>query len=742
MQGVGFRPFIYRMAVKHGLSGEVDNRNDGVYLIVQGDSSAIDRFTNDVLHNAPPASRIKSIEMSPVRTAGYEGFSIAESKDFNRNVTEISPDIAVCRECLDDMETDPARIAYPFVNCTHCGPRFTIIEELPYDRQNTTMRSFEMCSKCKSEYSNIYDRRFHAQPIACNSCGPVYKYEDYSGFCTDIHDIVERITLQIDSGKIVAIKGFGGYHLLCDAFNNNAVLTLRKRKQRDSKPFAVMFRDIETASEYCFIDEEDKNELLSWRRPVVILRQKNELAPAVNNGLSTTGALMPYMPFHYLLFKKLNTRAIVFTSANMSDEPVIIDDVIACNELTRVADSMVSYNREILNRADDSVVRFINNRLTVIRRSRGFVPGPVDIRFEAEGILALGAEQKNSFCIGKGKQAILSQYIGDLRNKATLEFFTGSIERFGKLFRFKPSYLACDLHPDYLSSQYAENLEARLGIPLLKVQHHHAHIASCMAENCIDEEVIGVCFDGTGLGTDGTIWGGEFMITDLCEFRRYSHFDEIQLPGGDIAANEPWRSAFSYLWKYFGDDFDYYSIPAFRTISQEKFLALREMLNKKINTPLSSGAGRLFDAVSAMTGLCTFSSFDSEAPIRLESAICDFTDDFYPFQAGKTVMFRDTLKEILKDIPERSVSLISAKFHNTIARLILDVAVQIRSETSVNKIVLTGGVFQNKYLVEKSLYLLRKCEFETFTNHYVPPNDGGISLGQLVIASKKREICA
>jgi len=742
VQGVGFRPFVYRMAAKHGLSGEVDNRTDCVYILVQGDTSAIDSFTNDILHNAPPASHIKSIEMSPVLTAGYQGFSIAESKNPDNNVTEVSPDIAVCRECLEDMENDPERIAYPFVNCTNCGPRFTIIEELPYDRPHTTMSSFIMCGKCRSEYGDILNRRFHAQPIACNKCGPVYQYKDQSGCLTRIDEILDKISSQIQSGKTIALKGLGGYHLLCDAFNNDAVGILRQRKQRDAKPFAVMFKDIQAAEEYCFIDQDEEKELLSWRRPVVILRQRKEVSPAVSNGLNTTGVLLPYMPIHYLLFRRLDTPAIIFTSGNLSDEPVITSDVIAENELTRVADSVASYNREILNRADDSVVRFIGNRISVIRRSRGFVPRPVDLRFDVEGIIAMGAEQKNSFCIGKGRQAILSQHIGDLKNRPTFDFFIVSIERFEKLFRFKPSLIACDLHPAYLSSQYAESCETELGIPLIKVQHHHAHIASCMAENCIDEDVIGISLDGTGLGTDGNTWGGEFLIADLHNFRRYTHFDYIPLPGGDKATDEPWRIAFSCLYKYMRNDFDFESLPVFRSIGKEKLSAVKEMLDKNINTPLSSGAGRLFDAVAAITGLCTYSTFDSEAPMRLESVIREETDDFYSYYAGKPVLFADTMKEIIRDIQLKPVSLISAKFHNTIARVILDVSRQIRSETSINKIILSGGVFQNKYLLEKSLYLLGSDKFETFTNHFVPANDGGISLGQLVIASKTREKCA
>jgi len=724
------------MAVKHGLSGEVDNRSDGVTVTVEGDSKSIDRFSNDILQLAPPASQIKSIEINQVMINGYDCFQITASKTIDNQITEVSPDIAVCNECLEDMEKDPARIDYPFINCTNCGPRFTIIGRLPYDRPGTTMKSFRMCPNCKSEYNDILDRRFHAQPIACNSCGPVYKYSDRGKKLSRIDEIIREISSQVASGRTVAIKGLGGYHLMCDALNNSAVSELRNKKHHDAKPFAVMFRDLLAAGEYCFIDDAEEKELISWRRPILILKQKKELAAAVSDGLNTIGAMLPYMPVHYMLFKVLETPAIVLTSGNISDEPIIINDAEAEKQLMRIADSLVSYNRQILNRIDDSVIRFIDKKVLLIRRSRGFVPRPVDLKFNVEGILTLGAEQKNSFCIGKGNQAVMSQYIGDLKNQATYDFLIESVDRFSKLFRFKPKCIACDLHPDYLSTRYAEALEKDLNIPLVRVQHHHAHIVSCMAEKGIDEEVIGVSLDGTGYGTDGNIWGGEFLIAGLRDFKRYTHFDYVPLPGGDKAIEEPWRMAFSYLYKYFGSDFDYDSLPLFRMVEKGKLRMIREALDKKINTPLSSGAGRLFDAISAILGLCITARFDSEAPMRLESTINDETDEFYPFRLNKTIDFSTTLLAIIADLNRQTASVISAKFHNTIARVILDVSMQIRKETSLNKVILSGGVFQNKYLLEKSLYLLSRNKFKTFTNHFVPANDGGISLGQLVIASK------
>lgn len=727
------------MAAKHGLLGEVDNRTDGVSVLVQGDMKTIDQFGNDIIQYAPPASKIKSIDIKTTQINPFSSFNIVSSKTTEDQITEISPDIAVCDDCLEDLDSDSHRINYTFVNCTNCGPRFAIVEGLPYDRLKTTMKHFSMCNNCDKEYNDILDRRFHAQPIACNSCGPVYTCKGSLKSLSDISQILQEVSDQIASGKTVAIKGLGGYHLMCDALNSRAVSDLRKKKQRDSKPFAVMFRDIATARMYCFIDDEEEKEMISWRRPILILKQKKLLCEAVSNGLNTIGAMLPYMPVHYMLFRTLKTPVVVLTSGNVSDEPVLIDDEKAEEQLHSIADSFLSYNRIIFNRTDDSVVRIIDKEITLIRRSRGFVPQPVDLRCDVEGILALGAEQKNSFCIGKGRQAVMSQYIGDLKNHATYNFFIETIDRFSDLFRFRPELVVCDLHPQYLSTLYAEMFEKELNIPLVKVQHHHAHIVSCMAENGLDEEVIGISLDGTGLGEDKNIWGGEFLIAGLKSFTRYSHFDYVPMPGGEKAIDEPWRMAYSYIFKYMGENFDFESIPLFRSIDKKKLSIIREMIIKKINTPMTSGAGRLFDAVSAILLRCAEATFDSEAPMRLESVINCKTNDYYPFQAGKTVVFAETISGIVADSGRKDVSVISAKFHNTVAQAVLEVSKQIRKETSLNKVILSGGVFQNKYLLEKSLYLLDRNRFNVFTNHLVPANDGGISLGQIVIASKTRK---
>ena len=737
VQGVGFRPFICRLAAKHGLSGEVDNRNDGVVVKVQGDIKTIDLFSNDILMYAPPASHIKSIEINPKEFTGYEGFSIAESRNVNDLVTEISPDIAVCPECLADLEADPRRIDFPFVNCTNCGPRFTIVRELPYDRPKTTMDVFSMCPDCSREYNDILDRRFHAQPIACNHCGPVYHLKLKGRRpLTDLKLILEKVPEIIASGETIAVKGIGGYFLMCDALNDEAVKKLRYRKRRDAKPFAVMFRDLNSMKEFCIINDEEQKEILSWRRPILILRQKKELAPSVSGGLNTTGGMLPYMPVHYLMFRTLKTPAVVLTSGNISDDPIITDDKTAEQQLNPLTAAILGYNRQIYNRTDDSVIRMTGAGISIIRRSRGFVPRPVDLKHKVEGILALGADQKNAFCIGKGNQAIMSQYIGDLISPSAYDFLSETIRRFSEMFRFRPDHIACDMHPGYFSSQHASELEKELRVPLHKIQHHHAHIASCMAEYGIEDEVIGICFDGTGYGTDGNIWGGEFLISGLKKFERYSHFDYIPMPGGEMAIREPWRMAYSYIYKYSGESFDFDSYPLFRSAGKEKLLFLREMMETGTNSPLTSGAGRLFDAVSALLGLCTHETFDSEAPMRLESAIDCETDDSYPFRIGKTISFKDTLDSIIEDIPRRKAGEIAAMFHNTVAQAIFEVSRQIRKETSIKRVVLSGGVFQNRYLLEKATGLLKRDKFMVLTNHQVPANDGGISLGQLVIASK------
>ncbi len=735
VQGVGFRPFVYRMARKFNLSGNVRNLSDGVKILAQGEQKNVSLFLESLNNETPPAAQIHNISTKETEPQLITDFSIAESMDNTNAITEISPDIAVCPECLEDMRSQPHRINFPLINCTNCGPRFTIITDLPYDRRNTTMKPFRMCKDCSNEYNDILDRRFHAQPVACNICGPVYEMIYGDMIIQALNDIILTATNLLNEGKIIAVKGTGGFHLMCNAIDEKAVNRLRTSKMREGKPFAVMFKDIETVKEYAELNSLEEKSITSWRRPIVLLQTKKGLAPSVTLGLNTIGAFLPYMPVHYLLFDKLNLPALVLTSGNLAEEPIIINETKAEKVFKDTADAILYYNREIQNRTDDSVVKIIGNKERVFRRSRGYAPSPVNTTLNVEGIFAAGAELVNCFCIGKGKQAILSQHIGDLKNVETSEFYTESIEKFKRLFRFKPSFIAYDMHPDYLSTNYASKLKIK-GIP---VQHHHAHIASCMAEHGLNEKVIGISFDGTGYGADGNIWGSEFLLADLEGFERYSHFEYIPLPGGDKAVEEPWRIAVSYLYLTFGTHISYLDIPFLNRVGEPKLSLILEAIDKKINTPLSSGAGRLFDAVAALINVCPISKFHAEAPMRLEALTIPSLNSRYEISVQETISFKEMFQQILEDLNHKNpVNVISTKFHNTIIYSIFKTALKIRRETGLKKVVLSGGTFQNKYISERIESLLIKNNFDVFSQHKIPCNDGGIALGQLIIAAKKR----
>ncbi len=684
---------------------------------------------------APVVSQIDEIRVDKAEIEGLNDFVILASQDNSEETSEISPDIAVCAECLADMKTQPNRINYPFINCTHCGPRFTIIKDFPYDRKKTTMAPFDMCDHCREEYINIMDRRFHAQPVACNQCGPVYTL--YSGDKV-IRDFTEILTLAcsvIKNGGILAVKGTGGFHLMCDARNESSVSRLRLSKKREGKPFAVMFRDIESIKDFTHVSEEEEKALLSWRRPIVILNTANQPSYSISSGLNTMGVFLPYMPWHYLFFEQSGLDAIVLTSGNLAGEPIIINNLKALELMPSVADGVLTYNREIYNRTDDSVVRIMGGRERIIRRSRGFVPAAVNVHLDVSGILATGAELSNSFCLGKGKRAYLSQYIGDLKNRETMDFFEETVNLFLKLFRSKPLLVAADLHPDYLSTRYARSM----GIELMQIQHHHAHIASCMAENGLDEPVIGLAFDGTGYGDDGNTWGSEFLVCDYKGYVRRNHFAYMPMPGGDRAAEEPWRMGLSLLYQSFGDHLYDLDIPFIRSIDQKKARLITGAISKNINAPLSSGAGRLFDAIAGITGICTDSLFHAEAPMKLESAIRDDIGGFYDIDDTNGISFLPAIQQVCADLAQGvSPGIISARFHNTVVEATFREAEKIRRETGIKKIVLSGGTFQNKYLFESLETKLRKNNFVTFSHEKTPCNDGGLALGQLVIAAAKR----
>ncbi|MCK9254648.1 MAG: carbamoyltransferase HypF [Bacteroidales bacterium] len=735
VQGVGFRPFIYKQALKYSLNGWVENRNDGVLIQVEGSAENIEDFIKTIPTSAPTASYIKDIKTNNTERLNFTSFFIKKSENISNKITEISPDIAICTDCLKDLKEQKHRINYPFINCTNCGPRFSIIQDLPYDRAKTTMQKFKMCPICEKEYKDILDRRFHAQPVACNNCGPIYKLETKNFTSENLEEIIDICAELIDSGKIISIKGVGGFFMSCDALNQEAVSNLRKAKARDLKPFAVMCADIETAQEYAEISEDEKISLNSWRRPIVLLKTKKELAKSVCSNMDRTGIILPYMPFHYLLFEKLKSKIIVLTSGNISDNPIIIDDTEAKKFLFPISDALLSYNRDIFNRVDDSVEININKKLRVIRRSRGYVPNPIFLNFNCEGIFAAGAELVNTFCIGKQKQAVMSQHIGDIKNFKTYEFYEESVKRFKQMFRLNIDFAVYDLHPEYFSTKFAKEL----GVQELAVQHHHAHIASCMAEHGLDEKLIGVAMDGTGLGTDNKIWGGEFFICDYNNFERISHFDYIPIPGGDKATEEPWRTGLSYLYKYFGKDILNQDLDFLKNISEEKINIIISAIDNKLNCPESSSAGRLFDAVSAITNICTISGFHAEAPMRLEASIKSEISEKYDVEIGKIISFKKTLLQIIEDLKNKtSISEISVKFHNTVIFTILETANQIRNKTGLNKIVLSGGSFQNAYLLKNLENILANNKFIVYSHSKLPTNDGGIALGQLAIAAKFR----
>jgi len=737
VQGVGFRPFIYRLASELDLDGRVMNTNENIRISIQTDKLTLERFIDQIRQLAPPASEIGAISVETAPPEVFSGFRIIESKNLSEAVTRVSPDIAVCKDCLGDMKEQSRRLDYPFLNCTNCGPRFTIIKDLPYDRARTTMQEFTMCPACRNEYRDVQDRRFHAQPTACSVCGPEYTLVMGTAKINGIKEILGHTANLVDEGGIVAIKGLGGFFMACDALNQEAVKRMRDSKHREGKPFAVMFGNLEAAGRYCEISDAEASLLSSWKRPIVILKEKNGLAPGVSNGFASIGTMLPYMPFHYLLFEQMKTRVIVLTSGNLAEEPIIIDNRQAEDILGPVSDAVLHYNRGIHNRCDDSVAMVVRDQPRLLRRSRGYVPNPVQTGSSVEGIFAAGAELVNCFCLGKGKQAILSQHIGDLKNFETLAFYRETVDRFKALFRLEPVLVACDLHPDYLSTRYAREL----GLPTVAVQHHHAHIASVMAEHGVTEPVIGISFDGTGLGDDQRIWGSEFMVCDLAGYRRLAHLEYIPMPGGDMATHEPWRMAVSYLYRIYGRKLLDMDLPFLTKLNLATVDQVIQAIEKNINSPLTSGAGRLFDAVAALLDLCTRSGFHAEAPMRLENIISPGTREVYPYEEGTEISmapaFQAMVEEVISGV---DVGLIATKFHNTVGEIIVNGVRKISQESGIRTVALSGGTFQNSYLSSLVESGLLDAQFRVLFPRQLPSNDGGIALGQLVVAAKKREM--
>lgn len=785
VQGVGFRPFVYNLAKSLRLKGYVNNSSKGVTIEIEGDNVEI--FVDRLTKEAPPLSQIMSVDVIPMPYQGYSDFQIMESED-EGSFTLISADVSVCGDCFREMlDRRDRRYLYPFINCTNCGPRYTITKSIPYDRPNTTMSVFKMCPACKREYYDPGDRRFHAQPNACPVCGPQVqlRVKNEKARVKGKKPIEETIRLLKD-GKIVAIKGLGGFHIACDATNEDAVERLRLNKRKSNKPFALMSSDIEGIRKFCEVSQEEEALLTSNRRPIVLLKKKeNNLPEAISPNNPCIGFMLPYTPLHYLLFyhpfadvknskgnprlanensrppnpataeegnEGVNFEALVMTSGNISEEPIVIDNEEAISKLSGMADAFLVHNRDIFMRVDDSVTRVFTRKDPVdykkagspvfyIRRSRGFVPDPVLLHDDGPEVLGCGADLKNVFTLTKGSVAVPSQHIGDMENYETLMFFEESLRNLKSVYRVNPEALAYDLHPMYLSTQWALRQE---GIKKIGIQHHYAHVASVMAEKGLKDEVIGVSFDGTGYGLDGNLWGGEFLIADIRGFKRAGHFSYIPLPGGEVAVREPWRIAVSYLKTAAGDDVVAFlkSIGFVDKYGSDRISDILTIIDKRQFSPLSSGAGRLFDGISAMIGICDKNTFEGEAAIALEAAAREGIIEDYPvdikFRKTMEIDFCITVLKIIEDLKKgEEKGVIASKFHNTVISAIMRVAEKLSSLHSIKDVVLCGGVFQNMYLLERAMDGLKKRGLNCHIHEKVPTNDAGISLGQAYIIRER-----
>lgn len=745
VQGVGFRPYVYRLATGRKLRGTIRNTSAGVTIEIQGPAETIQDFVDRLPAEAPPLARITGLAIRDLPCNGDQEFCIVHSHDGEEVRTLISPDVAICPDCLREM-FDPAdrRYRYPFINCTNCGPRFSIIRDIPYDRPSTSMSVFPMSGSCLAEYENPLDRRFHAQPNACWECGPRVELWDKSGRRIECHDPVVEAVSALIAGHVVAVKGLGGFHLAVDATNPAAVARLRQRKRRVEKPFAVMVPDEEAAGEICELDSAAVTVLQSIQRPIVLLARKtagviaDEVAP-FNRYL---GVFLPYTPLHYLLFRTGKFKALVMTSGNMSEEPIAIDNREAVDRLNGLADYFLVHNRDILLRCDDSVVRVAEGITRQLRRSRGFVPMPVFLKDEQPSVLAVGGELKNTICLTKGKHAFLSQHVGDLENVGSYRFFHEAVEHLERILEIRPEIIAYDLHPDYFSTKWARQ---QRGVKLVGVQHHHAHIASCMAENHLEGRVIGFALDGTGYGTDGNIWGGEVLLAGYDDFERAAHFEYVPLPSGAAAIREPWRMAVSYLAHHFGREFLKLNIPFVRGLDRIKVDLLLRMMEQGVNSPLTSSCGRLFDAVAALIGIRQQVNYEAQAAIELEMAMAASGEEGAPYpvtlvaeNARWIISTRPLFAALVEDLARNdSVGIISRRFHNGLVEGFVQLAVKLRKKSDLNRVCLSGGTFHNIYLSGRLEARLREAGFEVFTQREVPSGDGGLSLGQALVAAAK-----
>lgn len=739
VQGVGFRPFVYQLAHRHNLKGYVTNTSHGVDIDIEGRKVAIDSFLKALRTESPPLASITDLEKCEYPPAGYTDFCIHQSQVLEGRSTLISPDACICDQCLAELlDIRNRRYGYPFINCTHCGPRYTIIEDIPYDRPKTSMKSFPMCRECAAEYHDPLTRRFHAQPNACWACGPQVTLWDANRNRVVCKDPILHTANLIRQGQIVAIKGLGGFHLVVDATIDEAVLSLRQRKYREEKPLALMSLDLETIKSYAYVNSNESRVLTSPERPVVLLRKKKQglISPEVAPQHKYFGVMLPYTPLHYLLLRQ-GFVALVMTSGNRSEEPIATGNDEALRRLGNIAHYFLVHNRDIYMRCDDSVVRVSNRRTNIIRRARGYVPVPVRLKETLPEILACGGELKNAICLTKGRNLFLSQHIGDLESLEALEYYSEVIEHLKRILEIKPRIIAYDLHPDYLSTKYAlaQDSNAKYGI-----QHHHAHIVSCMAENGVDKEVIGLAMDGTGYGPDGTIWGGEILIARRDSFERAGHLEYVPLPGGAAAIREPWRMAIGYLYESYGEDFLDLDIPFVKKHHPKDLSLLVAAIKKKINSPPTSSCGRLFDGISALLGLRDKVAYEGQAAVELEMSIIERRAMGYDFDIQKRndkwiVSIKPLIRQIVADIQKGTKKgLIANKFHYTLAYIFADICLKLRGERGINRVALSGGVFQNVTLCKRLTKLLIENRFKIYTHSTVPANDGGLALGQAVAA--------
>lgn len=812
VQGVGFRPFLYQLATEHGLRGKVVNSATGVDLEIEGPRRDVESFLTEMPRRLPPLAAITELRHHFAEPAGHRAFVIAESESEGHRTALISPDVAVCDDCLREL-FDPGdrRYRFPFINCTNCGPRYTIISDVPYDRPATSMSCFTMCPACRAEYDDPANRRFHAQPNACPECGPRVWLEagqasNLPGRETIHHphdDPIDEAVRLLRQGAIIAVKGLGGFHLVCDATNTQAVEMLRYRKGREEKPFALMVPDLESAVRFCHVDEYAESLLSSRERPITLLPKRNNapVADTVAPGNKYLGLILPYTPLHYLLFfdqsGRRRFRALVMTSGNRRDEPIAIGNREALQRLQTLADAFLHHNREIVMRADDSVVRYdptllspkrplcrsgsatlqqqndtedapylpvrvSETGLTIIRRSRGYVPAPVFLNRDVGEVLAVGGQLKNTIAISRGKSVFVSQHIGDLENLDALEFLKQSVEHLCRILGVRPTLVAHDLHPDYLSTRFAQQLE---GCKLVAVQHHHAHVAACKAEHGLDGPVIGIVLDGTGYGADGNVWGGEILIADYSHFQRVAHFHEVPMPGNEQAIKQPWRMALSYLDAAFGDSLWSLPIPFVRKLDRSAAELLLRATRRGINSPMTSSCGRLFDAVAALLGLRETVTYEGQAAMELEMAMGSgdissaplsdmyhmvhvedknprlseksgpFSDNSIcrPFVLDPAPLIRAVVADMQAGIP---LPVISQRFHQGLAQSLACAVGRIADETGLYQVVLSGGCFQNRFLQRQLTIAIEKLDLHVFGHRLVPPNDGGLALGQIMVASE------